>query len=351
MTIPTLRGPGELLATLPLILGFTPVESVVVVSIRADGEIGAIMRLDRDDCLLPDVLESMARAVAAHLTRDRAHAAILVTYTQQSVRLCCDAADALRAALTDVVPRIDGWAVSAGRYFAPGCADVLCCPLEGSEVPAAHALAMHQAGSWRAAVTHSSTRKSWGGAPPQARRRCARAADRWLAKRAGDEAQWRQDSLEQWQLHLVNGLSPMSELREADMGKLVAGLSDVRVRDAVIVWLVPGSSAAIDDVLAGIPSHSVALALDAVLDPHQGLALDDAQADALRRVIGACVAHARRRDAPPLLAVLALVQWWAGESEAALAACDAASTCAPGYRLAGLIQATILAGIRPGWLA
>ncbi|WP_062212420.1 DUF4192 domain-containing protein [Demequina oxidasica] len=353
MTIPTLRGPGELLATLPSIIGFTPVESVVIVGIRDGGEIGAIMRVDREDCLVPEVLEPMSRAVAAHLARDAAIAAILVSYTEGPVRLCCEAADALRMAVADAVPRVDTWAVARGRYFAPGCADVTCCPLDGTVVPEqpASPLPMSGLGAMRATVTHSRPRSPWGTAGALERRRCARAAVRWASKRESDEREWRRRSLGLWQQHLTSGADPEFTPREADLGKLVAAMADVRVRDAVIVWLVPGSDEAIDDVLAGVPSEAVSRALDALLDPREALMLGEVRAAVLRRVTAACVAHGRRKDAAPLLAVQALVEWWVGEPTVAVSLCDAATASSPGYRLAELIRATIRAGIAPGWQA
>ncbi|WP_061965543.1 DUF4192 domain-containing protein [Demequina aurantiaca] len=353
MTIPTLRGPGELLATLPSILGFTPVESVVIVGIRHGGEIGAIMRVDREDCLVSETLEPMSRAVAAQLARDATQAVILVSYTDCPVRVCCEAADALRAQVADTVPQVDTWAVARGRYFAPGCADVACCPIEGRAVPEPTATMVPNPGmaTMCASPSHSRSRNLWGTAPALERRRCARAADRWAGKGEGDEDTWRRRSLELWQQHLIRGMSPEAVLREADMGKLIAGIADVRVRDSLIVWLIPGSSAAIDDVLAGIPSEAVSRALDAILDPQHAMMLDDVQCAALRRVIGACVANGRRKDAAPLLAVHALVEWWAGDAEAGLSLCGAAIASAPGYRLAELIRATIRAGITPGWQA
>ncbi|WP_430869076.1 DUF4192 domain-containing protein [Demequina aurantiaca] len=352
MTIPTLRGPGELLATLPVVLGFTPVESVVVVSIRDRGEVGAVMRVDRDDCLVSEVLAPMSRAIAAHLTRDDAIAAILVSYTCEPVRLCCEAADAIRESITAVVPRVDSWAVSDGRYFAPGCADVTCCPIDGTPVPvASSSLAASPGAAWRTSAAHATARRYWGTAPEIERRRCARAADRWTAKRADDERGWRRRSLGLWHEHLVQGLGEDAGMSDTDLGKLVSGLADVRVRDALIVSLVPGSESAVADVLAGDPTESVARVLDAILDPHRGVALDDWQAASLRLVLGECIARSRRRDAAPLITMLALVDWWLGEPSEALSLCDAASACAPGYRLAGLLRATILAGIVPGWRA
>src|SRR5690606_4365988 len=53
-THPTMKGPGELLATIPTLLGFEPRESVVVIGMRGAADMGVMMRVDRDDCLIPE---------------------------------------------------------------------------------------------------------------------------------------------------------------------------------------------------------------------------------------------------------------------------------------------------------
>jgi hypothetical protein len=352
MTIPTLRGPGELLATLPLILGFTPVESIVVVGIGAGGEIGPVMRVDRKDCLTPQVCSSITRALVAHLSRQGANAAILVSYTAADVRVSCEAAVALRDGLARLVSRIDMWAVTEGHYFAPGCADIACCPVGGTEIPAPDqgAVFSSEEATWLAGKVRVAPRKLWGTADALERRRCASAAVRWKSKRDGDGNDWRRRSMGIIQRCLSEDESSGTPMPEADIGKMLSGLADVRVRDAVIVWLVAGSAKAIDDVLAGHPTPEVANALDAMLDPSSSCTPSEIQIQAVRSVLLRGVALARRKDAAPLLAVLALVEWWSGSSMSALSMCEAAEECVPGYRLADLIRATILAGVMPGWL-
>lgn len=301
---------------------------------------------------MQDVLDAIARSLMSQLARDEAVAAVLVTYTDADVKVSCDAADALRRAIAPMVPRTDTWAVSRGRYFAPGCADASCCPAEGTVLPFTDAMGRElPIVGWRSAVIHGSRTDAWGGASATARRRCSRAADRWLDKRTDGLERWRRDSSELWQNRIEEGgLGPVV-LREADMGRLIAGLTDVRVRDAVIVSLIPDSAMAIDDVLGGISSVRVARALDSVLDPRQGVACDPVQAAALRNVLTQCVTHCRRKEAAPVLTLHALVEWWVGAPMAALSLCDAAEASTPGYRLAALVRATILSGVVPGWQA
>jgi hypothetical protein len=352
MNTSTLRGPGELLAALPYILGFIPVESIVVVGIRTGGELGAVMRVDRADCLVDDVLGPMARSLEAQLARDGAVSVVLVSYTDADVRVSCDAADALRAYVEPAVARIDAWAVTQGRYFAPGCADAACCPAAGTVVPQCLILgASAPSRVWRATGSHERSRSAWGSAPAPARRRCSRAADRWLSRRAANPESWRRESFERWRRVLTSGGVNALDLVGADLGKLIAGLSDVRVRDAVIVALIPGAIDVVPDVLDGVTSPRVASALDSVLDPRHGMPCGSPEAAAMKDALSQCVTHCRRKEAAPILTLHALVEWWTGEMEAALSLTTAAMESQPDYRLAGLVRATIVSGILPGWKA
>ena len=111
-----IRGPGELIAAIPLLLGFEPRESVVLVAILGGGRLGVLLRVDRADCLQADVVGPLSRGVVAHLARDGARSAIAVSFTEDPVRLACAATDALRPALVAAGIDVEGWAVANGRY-------------------------------------------------------------------------------------------------------------------------------------------------------------------------------------------------------------------------------------------
>lgn len=347
-----LRGPGELLAMIPSMLGFIPVESLVLLGVRASGELAVALRVDREDCLIDDVLGPMARAVSAHLTRDGTDLVVIVSYTDQNVRLACDAADALRAAIGGTFRRLEVWAVQGGRFFAPGCADAGCCPGTGRALPAQGAGELSVASAkWLTSGLHGKQTPAWGSAPVAARRRSARAADRWLLNRDAGPEQWRARSFEAWSDVVDRTWAAGSAATDAELGKVVAALTDVRARDAIIVSLVPGSGGAVHDVLHGNESVTVAHVLDSIFDPRQATRVNPALADVARDLLTRCAAGARKKEAAPPLAILALVQWWAGDPNTALALCEQALRAEPGYRLAGLVRATVAAGLQPGWCA
>lgn len=352
MTTSILRGPGDLLAMIPSMLGFVPVESLVLLGVRANGELAVALRVDREDCLIDDVVAPMARAVSAHLSRDGTDFVVIVSYTHCNVRLACDAADAMRTAIGGTFRRMEVWAVQSGRFFAPGCADAGCCPGTGRALPVQNMTDPHlSSAKWLASGLHTKQTPAWGSAPATARRRSARAADRWLLKRDAGPEHWRNRSFEAWNDAVDRTWTEASAATDAGLGKVIAALGDVRARDAIIVSLVPGSRGAVQDVLDGNDSGTVARVLDSIFDPRQGTRVDPELAEVATGVLSRCAARARKKEAAPPLAILALVQWWAGDSEAALALCEQALQAERGYRLAGLVQATVAAGLEPGWCA
>ena len=74
------RTPGELIASLPVLLGFVPLDSIVVVGIGASGRVAPVVRLDRNDLLIAELVQSVASAVVGHLARARATSVVLVSF-------------------------------------------------------------------------------------------------------------------------------------------------------------------------------------------------------------------------------------------------------------------------------
>ena len=231
----TLHGPGELVAALPALLGYTPRESVVVVGVGPADELVTVLRVDRSDLLSAECGAAVGRSTAAQLVRSGARLAVMVSYTEDDVRLACPAIDALRPALDGAVEDAEGWAVRDGRYFAPGCARESCCPAAGRAVP----------GAPRVVATSPRVRtEAHGGlaAAPDAaytvdeatRRRVARAGERWWAHREQDPGAWREESFRSWR-QAVEEMSRDEEPGDPAAGRLVFALQDRRIRDAVLV--------------------------------------------------------------------------------------------------------------------
>jgi hypothetical protein len=255
----------------------------------------------------------------------------------------------LRPAVAEVVGEVEAWAVVAGRFFSPGCARETCCPIEGRAVPVVPDLPGR--GVQAAAPAHGSP-----GAFPDARfevdeptrRRVARAGDRWRGQRDGDVVSWRRRSFSMWQ-EALEGLCRDRLPTEAEAGRLIEALQDRRIRDAIVISFVPGSDEVALGVLEGNADGEVSKALRVLLSPSEGAPPLPAAVAPAWDLLGFLTAHARRRRRAPGLTLCAILAWWEGDSDCCRSLLGRAHEAEPGYRLAGLLECTVLAGIDPGW--
>ncbi len=336
-----LTGPGELIAAIPFLLNRTPREEVVAVGMETSGEIVIAFSVERRDTALGESATSVRRAMAARLRRVGASQVFLVSYTLEDVSLACPAVEALRSELETAVERIEVWACDGERFFSPGCADPTCCPPGGRPVPRGAVGSIGAASA--SAVAHAAPDDGDAPAPSALRRSAARAADRWALRRDADAEQWRCES---WQR--------LAESFPADagapvLGRAIAGLQDVRVRDALIVEWLGGSGEAVADTLLGRESAAVTEVLDgAMRDPLRAPPSEHALVASLRWS-RRLVAHARRAEQAPVLALSAVILWWSGDLSAAERAARSSLRRDPTYSLARLIHEVALAKIAPAW--
>jgi hypothetical protein len=134
-----------------------------------------------------------------------------------------------------------------------------------------------------------------------------------------------------------------------DAGKLIEALQDRRVRDAVLVSLLPGSSTAAEGLLDGSGDEEVSSTLRVLLSPEEGRPPPRSVVAPAYELLGFLTAHARPRRRAPSLTLCAVLAWWEGDVERCRGFLDKALASEPGYRLAGLLECTVLAGIDPGW--
>jgi hypothetical protein len=361
-----LAEPRELLALVPHLLGFHPHDSAVVVSLRgARGRLGVVARVDLDDVADQRHGPQVARSLATHLDRDGARRAVLVVYADPGVP---GASGRVQAAASHVAEAfdvpfggVDVLLVGGGGYRCLDC-DEACCPPDGhplddlrsTRANAEMVLAGSVVAPSRGAVARIPA------APEPARRAAARARRRRAATHAkavatGPDAvaRWRLEQLALWR-RLVAGATAAPGVGPAPalLGRLEAGLADRRVRDAVLVALLPGTGTLAERALtrAGLDEDGeVRDAVGRLVDP----ATADAPGDDVRpaeSVLEAVVAHGRRRGQAPALTLLGLLAWWRGDGARGGLLVDRALTDEPDYRLARLLRGALDAGLAPGWV-
>lgn len=368
-----LAEPRELLALVPHLLGFQPRSSAVAVSLRGPrGRVGLVARVDLPDLADPVHGPQVARSLAAHLDRDGARRAVLVLYldsgTPDGEVLVRDAlvtaASAHTAEAFDVpFGGVEVVVVGSRRYRCLAC-DPGCCPPEGRTVDELQATRtgaeMVLAGSvvapardalGQVPAASSDARR----AVARVRRRRSDARARAAADGPGALARWRLASLAAWRELVapdVDGAVRGGTSRAALLGRVEAGLDDRRVRDAVLVALLPGTGTLPERALAHAgPAEDAELrgAMSLLVDPATGRAPGPG-ADVARDVLQEVVAHGRRSAQAPATTLLATLAWWRGDGARAAVLLERALGDDPTYRLAHLMRTTVEAGLAPGWV-
>lgn len=127
----TLTSPHDLLAAIPFIIGYHPIDSLVLVSIK-DESVGMAMRVDYPT--LED--ENFFDAMANHCLTDGAEGALIVVYQpldkSDGDRVVAQATAALSRA---GIPIYESILIADGFFRSLLCHDITCCPVEGRPVP------------------------------------------------------------------------------------------------------------------------------------------------------------------------------------------------------------------------
>lgn len=124
------------------------------------------------------------------------------------------------------------------------------------------------------------------------------------------------------------------------IGRLNAGLSDVFVRDRVLLWAINPEV----DSLVGVTPQSSEELLSAAADHLP----DEKRIDAAVAVLGACGSYSSDEDASAY-AVIAYLYWWKGEAHKAMENVEYALASNPNYGLAQLIKHAVSVHLPPPW--
>lgn len=361
--------PRELLSLIPHRLGFHPSESAVAVSLRPPGgRVGLVIRVDLPDLAHPGHGPQLAREVVTLLDRDGAEQALLVLYTHDDPRprgdrVVAAAVDHVRQEALELFGDVPVWVVTSTGYLSLDCSQE-CCPPGGrplAELASTQVSAqMVLAGS---AVADS--REDLGRirlADGEARRAVSRVRRRWQARaeRARDEGpaaqqRWRAAAVAAWRRAVDEQRNRLGGPTAAALGRVEAGLADLRVRDAVLVALVPGQGGLPERYVVGERPDSaddddLARAVALLVDPRRGVPAPPAATRWHEAVLEAVVAHGDRERQAPALTLLGLLAWWRGDGARAQVLLERAIRDDAEYRLALLLADTSSRAVSPGWV-
>lgn len=329
----------EQLETAIDVLGAVPPGTFVIIAAESDCAVGEILRLDREQLRGPDRGADLCHAIADHLAESGVRVVTLALFCAEMPRGAPEMDDAVTA-LSERFEVEGAWLVAGGRFRAHGC-DAPCCP------PAGRLLRRPAPPSWHAAEPWSNPLAGEARAPERVVRSVARAAREVLSRRAHEG--WARERLAAWR-RLVERAMDGSLPTDAEAADALAALSDIRVRDAIIVDLHGSYAEVADKVAIGIEDPGVGAAL-ADLFGQEGEEADGARLEAAALVAASVASRAPLTQgsvgAAHALTVQALAQWWRGERLSAYTAVDAALSVDPSYSLATLLASAIIEGLGP----
>ncbi|MDN3243608.1 DUF4192 domain-containing protein [Glycomyces tritici] len=124
-----LNGPTDLLTTVPLLLGFHPDHSLVIVGLR-DGELQCTFRVDLPGSA--DHLEHLPD-LTGQLSLNECDGCVVVVYGEAELAQAVAERVAIRLHDAGIAP-LDLLRVAEGRWFSLTCRKA-CCPVEGLQLP------------------------------------------------------------------------------------------------------------------------------------------------------------------------------------------------------------------------
>jgi hypothetical protein len=373
-------GPADLVAAVPYLVGFQPVRSVVVVSLRgARLRCGLVARVDAPP---PGQVQPWADGLVSYVLRDEPREVVVLVYHDRPWRAARrplgPAVDALqRRFADDGVALKDALYVTPDRFWSYLCTEPRCCPPEGRPVDAGRssAVAASYVAEGKAPLTdRGAVVAQLDPGPPDVLAATRRAAQQatgraLICDRPDYEAHW-----QMWQTGTAELFSRLvrrrldGDTREPsvqEVGRVVAGLRDRTTRDLVGVrstgWLraLPGMGDWLREggrPLDGLPDDP-----GSDLGELRRLLLGCARPEDPRvsspqgqQEVAAVLADLCRRcdgDLAVSPLVLAGMQAWAsGDGVLAWAAVDRALALDPDCTMAGLLEQLLQHGIAPAWV-
>lgn len=313
---------AEVLAYVPASLGFQPSQSLVLVSLLAPrGRVGVVVRVDLTAAA--DAADDLARILA----RENAARAILITYSDDA-DAAATAAAAVRKAAEPLAIRSAvvtsngyGWADEPG--LSP-MSDLDCTGVAATSVYSGIAV-----------------RTSREDLTPRVTDTEAIAAARAAATNDSPDALAADEAVAAWRQAVDEQTDDPRTL-----GRLARALTDVRVRDAVLVLMVTNSTEQADTARNGDDTAAATAVMTLMESPERPGTRLDPWAETLARV----AAHQGTEPvAAPAWTLWAITQWWAGAGASANIGIEQALAADNSHRLAHLFEAALGAGIGPGW--
>jgi hypothetical protein len=304
----SINGPNDLLTTIPLLLGFHPEHSLVVVGL-IDRRLQCTFRVDLPGSA--DHLEHLPD-LTAQLSLNDCDECVVIAYGEKEVGDASIERAATRLSNAGIEP-LDRLRVAEGRWFSLTCGKP-CCPPEGTPIPETSPASCEVAvAGCYAAADRAAVAELLAPAPPGRRAAVERAIAATLAAEA--DLEW--STQRSRDLHAIDHWLSTSTLPgPEDIASVGLALGDLDIRDYALRRIVTGRYEANRiDLWLWVARHMA----------------DDLVA--------------------PAATVAGFAAYRFGNGVLALEAFETALKASPHYRLAQLLLAALQAGYPPGALA
>ena len=362
-SVVTARSPGDLVAAIPYLVGFTPSRSLVVISLRgARLRFGLVARVD-----LPDegVEQAAARSLCGFVMRDRPREAVVVVYDERpwdpTLRPWQSLVDALGAELAGHHVSVrEAMYVTPQRFWSFTCTRNSCCPDDGwplseataSPVAVAYVLngcspfadrptlaaRLAPSGPLTTAAVDYATEAALDAVAPWWQ---AAGESRWIA--------WQRECVAHFDALTRRYVEGGITVSPDEAGRLLAGLTDVGVRDVVgCRWTrwwqsLPHPPAGSSDPLEAL--------VQALTDDAPAPDVADLEVrEAVGRLLLDLAVRTEGTGALAPLTLLAMHAWSSGQGAHAGVALDRALAIDRRYQLALLVDALLRSGLEPSWV-
>ena len=360
---------AESLAHIHYRLGFVPSESTIFASVTRSGEPGDIViRIDTADLggsasVLP---------LVGYLARHGVTSVALVMYGSAEGAagddelpaglqpLESEVVNSAAEALEGAGIRWEAWRVHAGSYwtldptppYAPGSPRSLDDLQSTSAAARLVSRGLTVAPSRQAAVALPEAAPGVARAVARAFGRERRARER--ARARGELAAWAQEAAGTWLRLIDPGTGDgAAEPAPVQTGLVLAALEHIPLRDAIIATMVtPEIDSEMMDIaaLSDPADPRVMRVMGDVLDGGE-LVPDEERVAACRQVLESAATAAARKRRAPVLAVLALLEWFCGSGIRATDRVRGSLRANSRYSLAVLMCEVLESGMVPRWAA
>jgi Domain of unknown function (DUF4192) len=319
--------PGDLLALVPNLLGFTPADSVVVIGAEPSrGRVRLTLRFDLPPAPDPALADELARHAMAVLVAQGFTTGVAVGYGPG--RLVTPVADAIRAHASDLGFQLtEVLRAEDGRYWSYLCTEPSCCSPDGEP----YDVSGHPVTTAFVAA----------GAPPVlASREELAASVAPLTGEAGQSMLAATRRAEQQADRMVEQAA--SSGCRGSARRLIASMGVDAVREAIDRYRAGGEFGSDED-----PAWISVVLRDLRVRDDAWARMDPEFTDAHLRLWTDLTRRARPGLVAPVASLLAFVAWQSGNGALANVALDRAQSDNVGYTMARLLREVVDSGVPP----